>query len=293
MSELDLRRRFFAEELEAVCKLRSPRLVEAFATVAREKFLAPGPWTVMADGDFLMPSPAPGTMRTRTTTDADPARVYHNITVAIDPARTLFNGQPGTLATWIDALDLAPGARVLHVGAGTGYYTAVIAHCVGPSGRVVAFEVDGALAAEARANTASMAWVEVHHGDAASPVEGQFHAVVINAGVTHPLAWWLDALAPGGKMILPLTGTMPGMGTIGKGLVLLVTNDGGALAARALTMVAIYSAIGLRSDDLNARLGKALMSGPMQWAAIKTVRRDAHEPASSCWFHSEAFCIST
>jgi len=293
MSELDLRRRFFAEELEAVCKLRSPRLVEAFATVAREKFLGRGPWTVMADGDFMMPGQPPLPPRMRTTPDADPSRVYHNITVAIDPARTLFNGQPGTLAVWIDALDLPPGGRVLHIGAGTGYYTAVMAHCVGPSGGVVAFEVDEALAAEARANVASMPWVEVRHGDAATPVDGSFHAIVVNAGITHPLAWWLDALAAGGRMILPLTGTMPGMGTIGKGVVLLISNDGGTLAARALTMVAVYSALGLRSDEMNARLGKALMTGPMQWAAIKKVRRDAHEPASACWFHGDDFCIST
>ncbi|HMD35142.1 MAG TPA: methyltransferase domain-containing protein, partial [Vicinamibacterales bacterium] len=177
-TELDLRRRFFAEELEAICKLRSPRLVEAFATVAREKFLGPGPWTVMADADFMMPGQPPLQVRMRTTPDADPSRVYHNITVAIDPARTLFNGQPGTLAVWIDALDLAPGARVLHIGAGTGYYTAVLAHCVGPSGRVVAFEVDEALAAEARANAASVPWVEIRHGDAATPVDGAFDAIV-------------------------------------------------------------------------------------------------------------------
>jgi len=298
---LDLRRRFFAEELEAVCKLRSPRLVDAFAHVAREKFLAPGPWTVMADSDFMMPGQGPMQARTRTTPDADPARLYHNITVAIDPSRTLFNGQPGTLAIWIDALDLAAGGRLLHIGAGTGYYTAIMAHCVGPSGRVVAFEIDETLAASAKANLAPMPWVAVHHGDAspsfAKPTEGKqpqsFDAILVNAGVTHPLTWWLDALAPGGRMILPLTATMPGMGTIGKGVVLVVTNDGGELRARALTMVAIYSALGLRDDGMSARLGKALMTGPAQWAAITKIRRDAHEPAATCWLHGDAFCISS
>jgi protein-L-isoaspartate(D-aspartate) O-methyltransferase len=86
---------------------------------------------------------------------------------------------------------------------------------------------------------------------------------------------------------------IPGMGSISKGVVLLITNDGDTLAARALTMVAIYSALGLRSDDMNTRLGKALMAGPMQWAAIKKIRRDAHEPGASCWLHGDAFCIST
>src|SRR6185503_17035561 len=126
--DLDLRRRFFAEEIEAVCKLQSPALVDAFAAVPRERFLPPGPWTVLAESALGLSLP-----RTRMTPDADPARICHNIAVAIDPARQLFNGQPGTLAVWIDALDLGPGARVLHIGCGLGYYTAVMAHCVGPT----------------------------------------------------------------------------------------------------------------------------------------------------------------
>ena len=119
MNEIELRRRFFAEELEAVCKLRTPALVDAFARVPRDEFLPPGPWTVLSDaGESYMMGAA---IRTRLTPDADPARVHHNIAVAIDPERQLFNGQPGTLGAWIDLLELAPGARILHVGAGLGY----------------------------------------------------------------------------------------------------------------------------------------------------------------------------
>ena len=143
------------------------------------------------------------------TPDADPARVYHNIAVAIDATRQLFNGQPATIGAWIDALDLTHGARVLHVGYGLGYYTGVMAHCVGPAGRIVAYEVDDTLAAEARQNLASMPWVEVRHGDAAAALEDSFDAILVNAGVTHPLETWLDRLAPGGRMILPLTSTCP------------------------------------------------------------------------------------
>ena len=130
---LDLRRRFFAEEIEAVAKLRSPRLVDAFAAVPRERFLPPGPWTLLSDSaeSYMIASG----IRLRPTPDADPARVYHNIAVAIDPERHLFNGQPATLGVWIDTLELAPASRVLHIGAGLGYYTAVMAECVGAGGR--------------------------------------------------------------------------------------------------------------------------------------------------------------
>jgi protein-L-isoaspartate(D-aspartate) O-methyltransferase len=289
MRDMADRRRFFAEELEAVCKLRSPALVDAFATVPREAFLRPGPWTVLADNDFM------AGYATRATPDADPARVCHNIVVAIDPERQLFNGQPGTLGVWLDALDLVPGGRVLHVGCGLGYYTAVMAHCVGPTGRVVALEVDESLAAEARTNLASLPWVDVRHADGSGPLHETFDAILVNAGVTHPLDVWLDAVAVGGRMILPLTGTMAAMGSnIGKGLVLLLTRqETGDFSVRVLTVVAIYSAIGLRDAEMNDRLGKAMMGGPMKWQAIKRLRRDVHEAAPDCWLHGRHFCFST
>ena len=286
--EIDLRRRFFAEELEAVCKLRSPRLIEALATVPREAFLPPGPWTVLTEMDFLG-----GASRTGLTADANPARVNHNIAVAIDPSRQLFNGQPGTLAVWIDALELAPGARVLHVGAGLGYYSAVMAYCAGPGGRLLAIEADEALASEASRNLASMHGAEVRHGDATDLGGESFDAILVNAGVTHPLEAWLDALVPGGRMVVPITATMAPMGNIGKGLVFVMTKrPDGELAARVLTVVAVYSAVGIRDDSLNPYLGKALLGGPGQWASVSRLRRDQHQASSSCWLHTSRYCLA-
>ena len=290
MIDIALRRRFFAEEIEAVAKVRSPLLVEALAAVPRERFLRPGPWTVLAEVDFTGLAPA----KTRETPDADPARVYHNIGIAIDPSRQLFNGQPATLAPWIDALELAPGARVLHVGAGLGYYTAIMAHCAGPSGRVLAFEADPALAAEARSHLASMPWVTVRDETTVERFDESFDAILINAGVTHPLDAWLDALSHDGRMILPLTASMPAMGPIGKGFVFLVTRGAGDVyAARPAGFAAIYSAVGIRDDFINAQLGKAMMAGPQKAQAVTRLRRDRHEPELSCWLHTPACCLSS
>jgi len=289
--DLDLRRRFYAEELEAVCRLRSSALVDALAAVPRERFLPPGPWTVLVD----VASGSGSGIQTRVTADADPARVYHNIGVAIDPSRQLFNGHPGTIAPWIDALDLAQGGRVLHVGCGLGYYTAVLAHAVGSSGRVVAFEADDILANRARANLQSYSQVDARRGDASGELDGQFDAVLVNAGLTHPPDNWLDAVTPGAKLVLPLTGTMAAMGSnIGKGIVLLLTKqDNGDFAVRSLGFAAIYSAIGVRNAEMNDQLGKAMMAGPMRWQGITRLRRDAHEPSESCWLHGATFCLST
>ena len=288
--DLTMRRRFFAEEIEAVGKLKSAALVDAFAAVPRELFLPPGPWSVLADADVGM---AMGPAKTRLTPDADPARIYHNIAVGIDPSRQLFNGQPSTLGAWIDALDLAPGKRVLHVGCGLGYYTAIAAHCVTAAGRVLAFEADPALAEGARANLAAMPWVEVRATADATFADETFDAILINAGMTQPHAAWLDALAIGGRMIVPLTSTMGPMGNIGKGLVFLVTRDDEtSFSARVAGVVAIYSAVGLRDDQLNARVGAAMMAGPQKWSSISRLRRDPHESAASCWLHDAAFCLS-
>jgi protein-L-isoaspartate(D-aspartate) O-methyltransferase len=286
---LELRRQFFADEIEAVARLRTPALSEALATVPRERFLPPGPWITLADLDFLAPA------RHVSTPDADPARVYHNIGIAIDPARQLFNGQPATLATWIDALGLAAGQRVVHIGAGLGYYTAVMAHMVGPQGRVIAYEIDAALAASARENLKRYPWIDLRSNDASRPLDAEFDAMLVNAGVTHPLDSWLDQMAVGGRMLLPLTAAMPAMGaTIGKGLGWLITRKSAAeYAARVAGIVAVYSAVGLRDERLSERIGKSMMAGPMKWQAVTRLRRDPHEAGDSCWLHDERFCLST
>jgi protein-L-isoaspartate(D-aspartate) O-methyltransferase len=71
------------------------------------------------------------------------------VLLSIDPARELNNGHPGTLASWIDMLRIGEGERIVHVGAGPGYCTAILAEMTGPRGAVTAIEIDDALAARA------------------------------------------------------------------------------------------------------------------------------------------------
>ena len=200
MSGLAEQRRFLAEELEAVCGLRTPALVDAFASVPREAFLPPGPWLIRSETDYLAGAP-------RHTPDADARRVCHNIAVAIDPARQLFNGVPSLLGTCIDRLALEPGQRVLHIGCGLGYYSAVIARCVGPTGHAMAVEVDEQLAASATEKLAFLPNVTVQCGDGSDSLNERFDSILVNCGVTHPSPVWLNALRHGGRMILPLTAT--------------------------------------------------------------------------------------
>lgn len=276
------RRRFYAEEIAATSNVTNRAIVEALASVAREQFLPPGPWTIRGEADFRSPS--------RRTVDADPRHVYHNLAIAIDPARQLFNGAPGLLAMAIDRLCLKPGDRVLHVGSGTGYYTAVIAHCVGREGRVVAVETDPELATISRNNLRSLRWVDVQQGDGTT-LSGSFDGVLINAGVTHPLEAWLQAVVPAGRMVFPLTVTMTP--TIGKGLLVALARhaDDGDFDAGVVTFVAIYSAVGLRDAVLEAQLAQSMKANPMP--VLKRLRREPHEPALTCWLHGSGWCLST
>src|SRR5512142_584549 len=121
-------RRFLAEEIRVAANIRSPRVVDAIASVPRDRFLPPGPWIIRGMADVFGPP--------RQTDDADPRHVHHDVSVAIDPSRQLYNGQPSLVARWLAEAEVDEGQRVVHIGTGTGYFTALVAHVVGPTGYV-------------------------------------------------------------------------------------------------------------------------------------------------------------
>jgi protein-L-isoaspartate(D-aspartate) O-methyltransferase len=197
MTDQAAQRRWYAEDLRLRAPVRRhPAIVEAFAAVPRERFLGPPPWRLISDRrpdvSFVTP-------------DGDPGWIYHDVLVTIDEARRLNNGAPSLWAASFDQLDLRRGQRVLQVGAGTGYYAAVLAEIVGPDGRVVAVEHDEDLAARARTALAPWVNVEAVHGDGRTHDPGEVDLVIVCAGSTHPAPLWLDRLAPGGQLLMPLT----------------------------------------------------------------------------------------
>ncbi len=275
-------RRFYAEEIVAVTGMQSPALLEAFAKVPREHFLGPGPW------EFAGPDLGMGPqLKYRRTEDADPRRLYHNVVVVIDRKRNLNNGHPSTLAAWLDRLEIAPGEHVFHLGAGLGYYTAILSELVGAAGRVTAIEVDADLATRARENLAPWPNVEIHSGDGGEFDPGPVDAIFVNAGVTHPRALWLDRLTDGGRLVLPLTFSV---GSGGKGVMMLVKREGERYAARLLSLVMIYSSTSVRNAGVNAALAKQI--GSPKLFSVQSLRREAHEEEETCWLHGKDFCFS-
>jgi protein-L-isoaspartate(D-aspartate) O-methyltransferase len=275
-------RRFYAEEIAAVMGLGSAPLIEAFAKVPREDFLDPGPWQI-GSADMMG-----ARVSYRQTEDADPRRIYHNVAVVIDRERNLNNGHPGTLAAWMSALQIRPGERVFHLGAGLGYYSAILAEMTGSSGQVIAIEVDPHLAARARTNLSPWANAELHSGDGGAFDPGPVDAIFINAGVTGPRALWLDRLNDGGRMLVPLT--FDTGGEVGKGVMMLVKRHGEAYSAKLLTLVMIYSSTSLRDAAVNAELANQISSPKL--FTVQSLRRDAHEAEETCWLHADGFCFS-
>lgn len=167
-------------------------LKQAFARVPREDFLNPPPWmTSTGRGYQQIPS-------------RDPVVLYQDILVALQEERGVNNGSPSLHALGLHWLAPKPGETVCHIGAGAGYYTAMLSHLVGSSGRVTAVEYDAALAARARANLASCRNVEVVTGNGLQWPQASSDAVYVNFAAHRPAEAWIDNLAVGGRLIFPL-----------------------------------------------------------------------------------------
>lgn len=101
----------------------------------------------------------------------------------------------------------------MQIGAGSGYYTAILARLVGPNGRVYAYEIDEALATRASKNLSEERQVEVRMQSGVAPGLPQADLIYVCAGAAQSSRIWLDALRPGGRLLFPLapTGVFGGM----------------------------------------------------------------------------------
>ena len=267
------RRQAYAAEITRNAHVQDPRIEKAFAAVPREDFAGPPPWRVGSGGLFGL-----------TSTD-DPARLYEDVLIAIDPERGVNNGQPSLHAQAIDALGLKEGETAVQIGAGAGYYTAILAELVGPTGRVIAYEIAPDIAARAAANLARYPQVEVR---ARSGVENlpQADAIYVNAAATHPLRAWLDALKVGGRLVFPLQAA----GSSGAMLVVTRPQRGEAWPARLLTGVVFIPCEGGQDTKIGQKLDEAFRRGRTD--RVRSLRfGDA--PSETDWVRGDGWALST
>jgi protein-L-isoaspartate(D-aspartate) O-methyltransferase len=123
------------------------------------------------------------------------------------------NSQPRTVADMLELLEVQPGQRVLDVGSGSGWTTALLAQLVGPSGEVLGVERVPELAEWGARNLAEMdtPWATIHHaqpGVLGLPEHGPFDRILVSAEAEDLPQPLVDQLASPGRMVIPVRGRM-------------------------------------------------------------------------------------
>ena len=254
MKSLQAYRDFYANNVVRSAGSSNEALIAAFAAVERERFVGPGPWPIFTGSGY------------GPTLSGDPRLLYQDVLVGLATNRGINNGQPSLHACCLVQCAPRPGETVVHIGAGTGYYTAILAHLVDATGRVVAYEIEADLAQQAGENLADAPNVTVVCASATDTALPMADVIYVNAGATHPPLAWLDALALGGRLVLPLTPNT------GPGCMLMVTRLGrDRYAARASMRVSFIACIGARDDAASKALSEALATRSL--SSVRSLRR--------------------
>ncbi|HEX6442093.1 MAG TPA: rRNA adenine N-6-methyltransferase family protein [Stellaceae bacterium] len=278
-TELEIVRRAYAKQVMAAARLTDRRVEAAFAAVPREDFLGRGPWQILRwDRGYAQ------------TPSRNPVYLYDDVLVGIVPERNLNNGQPSFLAALIAAAAPRPGDHAVHIGAGVGYYTAMLAQLVGRRGRVTAIEYDPGLAARAASNLSGSPQVRVIEGDGTQVRFDPANAILVNAGATRPADVWLDRLRDGGRLILPLTASGFPNSDFRQGAVFRITRQGQDFLAARISAVGIFPCVGMRDAQSEAALAAAFQKGRVQ-EVTRLYRRD-DVPEEDCWVRGKGWCLA-
>jgi protein-L-isoaspartate(D-aspartate) O-methyltransferase len=274
VDRIETHRLFFANLVTAQAGIPpGSELAAALASTPREQFVGPPPWKVFTRSGYV-----------ETLTD-DPAVLYQDVVVSLGGEGPLNNGQPTLHAFCLAALAPKKGERVVHVGAGTGYYTTLLAKLVGETGVVDAYEIEPTLAQRATDNLAKFPNVTVHARSGAEGTLPTCDVLYVNAGATEPLAVWLDALRPKGRLLFPMT---PDAGV---GAMLLITKqENGSFTASFLLQVQFVPCIGARNEATAQKLTEVFQGD--SWTKVRSLHRN-DKVDDSCWCSGPGWWLST
>lgn len=279
-NDLNAARKWFAHDIKEVAPVvDNLRIVDAFATVPREKYLGKGPWGIHSRLEV-------GAIHQSAT--PSPHHLYHDVLVTIDETSGINNGLPSLWARVFDNLNIRQGATVLQVGAGVGYYTAILAELVSEQGRVISYEIEGVLAEKAKENLRHYPQVEVISGDATKAGHlPDLDVVVACAGATHVPPLWLDALSNGGHMMLPFTGENQW------GFLMHLSCDGDKYPVTSLGPCGFYHCAGARLKEEEQALTVALTSSNERVVDIGLYHVGQPEThADQVWVKGQTYWIS-
>ena len=280
--ELAIVRRAYARQMLAIANVRNDRLEQVFAAVRREDFLGDEPWRIAAGATLPV---------------NDPVYVYQDVVLALAPERGVNNGSPSLHAKMLNDLAVEPGQHIAHIGAGAGYYTAMLAELTGGSGRVTAIEFDSRLAERARVNLAGWSNVTVVCGDGASALSESVDGIYVNFGVTAPAASWIEHLKPGSKLLFPLGAPHPDARAkyprhTARGAAFLIERRASGFAARWLYPAYFVLAEGSLAGDADAELALygAFERGGLE--LVRSMRWNELSDPNHCWYWTPRWSLS-
>ena len=170
------------------------------------------------------------------------ADAFANRPLPIGHGQTI--SQPYIVAYMTQTLDVRSNDRVLEVGTGSGYQTAILAEL---SDHVYSVEIVPELAERARRALDRLGYADVHtrvgNGRDGWPEEAPFDAIIVTAAARSLPAPLVSQLAPGGRMIIPL-----GAHHAAQELVLLRKGPGGQVSREPLLPVRFVPLTGTHDD---------------------------------------------
>ena len=215
MTEIEELQAGFIDALTASGEIKDQKWLSAFREIPRGLFV---PYyftqTIDRSGWVLTESPTPqwaaGVYRNQPLitqlsgddTLPDTARQGH----PVNGVSTSSSSAPSLMALMLEALNVHDGHKILEIGTGTGYNTALLCYRVGPQ-LVSSIDIDPDLITRARQRLATLNYaphLAIQDGMTGCAAQSPFDRIIATVAVHRPPQEWITQTRTGGTILLPL-----------------------------------------------------------------------------------------